>query len=75
MFDHRALRVPICGDDVAAKATVSRLVDALGCVPLDIGPLHRARHLEAMAAIVIGLLFDGADPVAVFNLVDAQAGR
>lgn len=75
VFDHRALRVPICGDDVAAKATVSRLVDALGCVPLDIGPLHRARHLEAMAAIVIGLLFDGADPVTVFNLVDAQAGR
>jgi 8-hydroxy-5-deazaflavin:NADPH oxidoreductase len=31
--------------------------------------LHRARHLEAMAAIVIGLLFGGYDAHTVFNLI------
>ena len=43
----------------------------MGCRPLDLGGLGKARHIEYLAAIVIGLLFDGADPGAVFNLVDA----
>lgn len=69
-FDGRPFTVPLCGDDVEAKAAVSALVRDLGARPLDVGPLHRARHLEAMAAVVIGLLFNGADPLTVFNLVD-----
>lgn len=70
-FDNRALAVPLCGDDPAAKDVVSGLIRDLACEPLDVGPLHRARHLEAMAALVIGLLHTGADPLTVFNLVDA----
>jgi predicted dinucleotide-binding enzyme len=45
----------------------------MGCRPIDIGPLMRARNLEAMAGIVIGLLFQGADPSTTFNLVDVTA--
>lgn len=72
MFDGRLLSVPLCGDDPAAKEIVSGLVRDLHCLPVDVGPLHRARHLEAMAAVIIGLLFAGADPSTVFNLVDAR---
>lgn len=72
-FDDRALVVPLCGNDRAAKDTAAVLVRDLGCEPLDVGPLHRARHLEAMAAVVIGLLFGGADPLTVFNLVGARS--
>jgi hypothetical protein len=34
-----------------------------------LGPLLFARHLEAMAAIVISRLFGGEDPHAVFNWI------
>ena len=70
-FDGRPLVVPLAGDDPAGKDAVAGLVRDMGCVPRDIGPLHRARHLEAMAAVVISLLYGGRDPHTVFNLVDA----
>ena len=70
-FDGRPLVVPLAGNDPAGKEVVSGLVRDMGCVPRDIGPLHRARHLEAMAAVVIGLLYTGAPPLTAFNLVEA----
>ncbi|MGI5125189.1 NADPH-dependent F420 reductase [Pseudonocardia sp. CA-107938] len=70
-FDDRSLVVPIAGDDPAGKDVVSELVRDIGGEPRDIGPLHRARHLEAMAAVVIGLLYTGAPSRTVFNLVEA----
>jgi 8-hydroxy-5-deazaflavin:NADPH oxidoreductase len=70
-FDGRRLAVPYCGDDKVAKARVRTLIEQMGCTPLDLGGLGKARHIEYLAAIVIGLLFDGADPSTVFNLVDA----
>ena len=69
VFDGRPLVVPICGDDADAKATVRALVASLGCRALDVGPLHKARHIEYLAAIVIGLLFSGFEPHTVFNLI------
>jgi hypothetical protein len=69
VFDGRRLAVPCCGDDAAAKELVAGLIRDLGCKPVDIGPLHRARHLEAMAAVVIGLLYGGHDLYTVFNLI------
>ena len=69
VFDGRPLIVPICGDDVDAKATVRELVAGLGCRALDVGPLHKARHIEYLAAIVIGLLFSGFEAHTVFNLI------
>jgi len=71
IFDGRALVVPICGDDAAAKASVAELIGQLGCRPLDVGPLRKSHHLEYLAAIVIGLLFSGFEPHTVFNLVTA----
>lgn len=72
-FDGRPLTVPLCGNDPASKDIVTRLIQDLGCRALDVGPLHRAGHLEAMAAVVIGLLFSGTDPLTVFNLVSSTA--
>lgn len=45
----------IAGDDTEAKATASKLVEAVGLRPLDVGPLSAARHLEGMAWLNIGL--------------------
>ncbi|MFV2097711.1 NADPH-dependent F420 reductase [Micromonospora sp. LOL_014] len=66
MFDHRRLVVPYCGDHDAALDLAQRLIADLGGEPLQVGDL---RH-EAVAAIVISLLFGGRDPYTVFNLVD-----
>jgi len=69
VFDGRPLVVPICGDDERAKTIVSKLAGDLGCCALDLGPLGKARHIEYLAAIVIGLLFSGFEPHTVFNLI------
>jgi predicted dinucleotide-binding enzyme len=71
VFDGRPLVVPYCGDDDTAKEHVRQLIEEMGCRPLDLGGLAKARHIEYLAATVIGLLFEGADPTTVFNLVDA----
>jgi predicted dinucleotide-binding enzyme len=71
VFDGRPLVVPLAGDDPAGKDLVAGLVRDIGCEPRDVGPLHRARHLEAMAAVVIGFLYGGAPTRTVFNLVEA----
>ncbi|WP_084774701.1 NADPH-dependent F420 reductase [Nonomuraea candida] len=70
VFDGRRLFVPYCGDDPTALDTTRRLIADIGCEPLPVGDLRHAHHLEAMAAIVISLLFGGRDPLTVFNLVD-----
>ncbi|MFE2868233.1 hypothetical protein [Embleya sp. NPDC059259] len=38
----------------------------MGGRPLDVGDLGQTRHLEAMAIIVIRLLFSGCHPHSVF---------
>jgi predicted dinucleotide-binding enzyme len=71
LFDGRRLVVPYCGDDAHALEATRRLIGDLGAEPLRVGDLRHALHLEAMAAIVISLLFGGRDPYTIFNLVDA----
>ncbi|NYE13138.1 NADPH-dependent F420 reductase [Actinomadura citrea] len=70
LFDNRRLVVPYCGDHPAALESTRQLIADIGGEPLLIGGLQQALHLEAMAAIVISLLFGGRDPHTVFNLVD-----
>lgn len=70
LFDSRRLVVPYCGDHSAARDMARQLIVDIGGEPLPIGDLQHALHLEAMAAIVISLLFGGRDPHTVFNLVD-----
>ena len=43
----------MAGDDGDAKRVVSTLLADLGFQPLDAGPLHRARLLEALAMVWI----------------------
>ncbi|MFF0110847.1 NADPH-dependent F420 reductase [Streptomyces hirsutus] len=43
----RPLDVFIAGDDDAARETVAAVVTSAGLRPLDVGPLRRARELEA----------------------------
>ena len=45
----------VAGDDAAAKATVLELIDSIGLNPVDVGPLGRARELEALAFLNISL--------------------
>ena len=44
--DPQRIAIPIAGDDEAAKATVSGLVDAIGFDPVDSGSLDDSRHQE-----------------------------
>jgi 8-hydroxy-5-deazaflavin:NADPH oxidoreductase len=64
-FDGRPLAVPIAGDE-AGKTVARELITDLGAEPLDAGDLTQARHLEAMAIVVIRLLRSGYDPLSVF---------
>ena len=47
--------VPVyfAGDDVAAKTTVSTLIESIGFAPVDAGPLKNARYLEPLAGLNI----------------------
>ena len=45
----------VAGDDAEAKATVLSLVASIGLEPVDVGPLARARQLEALAFLNISL--------------------
>jgi 8-hydroxy-5-deazaflavin:NADPH oxidoreductase len=45
----------VAGDDAASKATVLSLVASIGLEPVDVGPLVRARQLEALAFLNISL--------------------
>lgn len=45
----------VAGDDADAKTTVLNLVEAIGFVPIDAGPLAMARALEGMGLLNIAL--------------------
>jgi 8-hydroxy-5-deazaflavin:NADPH oxidoreductase len=65
-FDGRPFVVPIAGD-AEGKPAARALITDLGAEALDAGDLAQTRHLEAMAIIVIRLLFSGYDPLSVFT--------
>ncbi|GAA4038436.1 NAD(P)-binding domain-containing protein [Arthrobacter methylotrophus] len=49
------LDVFIAGDSEDAKVQVSAVVAASGLRPIDVGPLRRARELEAFMLVIMGL--------------------
>jgi len=53
--DGKPLAALVAGDDAAAKATVSELVESLGFRPVDAGSLRYARSLEEIAFLNISL--------------------
>jgi 8-hydroxy-5-deazaflavin:NADPH oxidoreductase len=54
------LDVFIAADDAQAKARVSTFIESLGLRPFDVGSLHMAQTLEALALMMIGLAKNGA---------------
>ena len=62
--------VPICGDSAEAKRQVTVLIEDTGCMAHDFGGLEYAASIEHVALLTIKMLFDGADPTTVFNIVD-----
>ena len=68
---HR-LKVPFCGEQ-GAKQIVAPLIEAVGVEPFDIGDLSQARHLEAMAIIMIRALRNGLPVRSALNLIPSDA--
>jgi 8-hydroxy-5-deazaflavin:NADPH oxidoreductase len=66
------LKVPFCGEE-EAKRIVAPLMEAVGVESFDIGDLSQARHLEAMAIVMIQALRNGTPARSAFNLVPADA--
>ena len=64
-FDGRPLAVPFAGDD-HGKDVSRQLITDPGCEPLDAGDVRQARHLEAMAIVIVRLLLGGYNPYSVF---------
>jgi predicted dinucleotide-binding enzyme len=55
LFGSRRATMFFCGDDPEAKSVVSKLILQIGLDPVDAGPLTSARHLEALAMLMITL--------------------
>ncbi len=55
LFGSRVPTMFFCGDDAAAKSTVSKLIVETGFEPIDAGPLATARYLEPLAMLMIQL--------------------
>jgi predicted dinucleotide-binding enzyme len=47
----------VCGDDIAAKATVSELVAQLPATVVDAGPLENARYVEPAGFLLVCLAY------------------
>jgi NADPH-dependent F420 reductase len=64
----------VAGDDADAKALVLTLVRSVGLDPIDVGPLVRARQLEALAFLNIALnIENGGGWQSGWKLVGAPA--
>jgi hypothetical protein len=65
------LNVPMAGHDMA-KDTAAELIAATGAQAVDVGDLVHAGLIEAMAGLVIRMLFGGADATTAFQLMTAD---
>ena len=70
-YGGRPLAVPFCGAE-PAKEQVRGLIKSVGVEPLDVGDLTQARHLEAMAIVMISALNSGTAPLSAFALLPAD---
>ena len=66
----------VAGDDPSAKAQVLELVRGVGLRPIDVGPLARARQLEALAFLNMALnIVNNGTWQSGWKLVGAPAGE
>jgi 8-hydroxy-5-deazaflavin:NADPH oxidoreductase len=76
MADDLQLDGYVAGDDPSAKAMVLELVKAIGLRPIDVGPLVRARQLEALAFLNMALnIVNEGTWQSGWKLVGAPAGK
>lgn len=54
--------IPLVGDSESAKEIVATLVSGMGLEPIDLGPLHHARHVEGMLILWINNRFGAGEP-------------
>ncbi len=52
----------LCGDDVAAKKIVMKLIASCQLQPVDCGPLKNARYLEPLALLMVHLVHEEGWP-------------
>jgi predicted dinucleotide-binding enzyme len=71
-YGGRRLQMPYCGSE-PAKEKIRDLITQVGVDPVDAGDLSQARHLEAMAIVIIRALLAGAPTLSAFNLVTPDA--
>ena len=70
LFGSRIVTMFYCGDDQAAKVTVSHLIRETGFEPVDAGPLRSARYLEPLAMLLVQLGYvQGMGTNIALNLV------
>lgn len=62
----------LAGDDEAAKATVSDVVESFGWEPLDVGGIRESRYLEPMALVWIHYAFTSGTWNHAFKLLRAH---
>jgi predicted dinucleotide-binding enzyme len=69
-FGRQRINIPICSDNEDAKVLVGMVVESLGLMPLDAGPLQNARFIEPHAALLILLAFKhGMGPNIAWKLL------
>ena len=67
------VQVFLASDDEPAKAIVAALVEAIGCLPIDVGGLRVARHLENLTGFEVDLVQRGVAPYIGVRLVAGAA--
>ncbi len=67
--DVEPVQVLIASDDEQAKAIVAGLAEAIGCLPVDVGGLRVARHLENLTGFEVDLVARGFAPYVGVRLL------
>ncbi len=69
------LNMFFCGDDQAAKKKVSNIIESLGLIPVDAGPLREARYIESLGVFMVRLAFvQGMGTQIAWKLVSLPSG-
>jgi len=61
-YDDRRASTFLCGDDIAAKGIVGRLVAEIGAEPIDAGPLAIGRLVEPAMMLLVRLAYAASPP-------------
>jgi len=69
------LNMFFCGDSADAKKKVAGIIESLGLIPVDAGPLSAARYIEPLAVLLIRLAYvQGMGGQIAWKLVSRPSG-